>query len=314
MECAQVGKSCQSHIWPYSHRVQADIDRFLLYLATEAGLSTNYQLSNQRSLENFWQWAQKHQKAATVQEITEKLLTEFLSHEKLRGLGPSSLRLEIIALKRWCKFLVARRFLSKDPSDGILAPRLRRELPPTLAVEEITGLMESAGGNAPLERRDRAILELLYGSGLRVSELTQARIELLDLDNRFIRVTGKGNKTRIVPLGAHTKEAIEAYLLIERPTLAHPHSESFLFLNRRGGKLTPQRIWQIVHRRAKLLGLDVHPHSLRHSFATHLLGNGADLRVIQEMLGHADIATTQIYTHVDQGRLKQVHKSFHPRA
>ncbi len=294
--------------------MQADIDRFLLYLATEAGLSTNYQLSNQRSLESFLQWAQRHKKATTVQEVTERHITEFLSHEKLRGLGASSLRLEVIALKRWFRFLVARRFLPKDPSDGILAPRLRRELPPTLATQEVTTLLESAGGNAPLERRDRAILELLYGSGLRVSELTNAKLELLDLENRFIRVTGKGNKTRIVPVGQQSKDAIEAYLALERPGLVKPKSTSHIFLNERGGQLTTQRIWQIVHGRAKLLGLDVHPHSLRHSFATHLLGNGADLRVIQEMLGHADIATTQIYTHVDQGRLKQVHKSFHPRA
>ncbi len=294
--------------------MQADIDRFLLYLATEAGLSTNYQLSNQRSLESFLQWAQRHKKAATVQEVTERHITEFLSHEKLRGLGASSLRLEVIALKRWFRFLVARRFLTKDPSDGILAPRLRRELPPTLATQEVTALLESAGGNAPLERRDRAILELLYGSGLRVSELTNAKLELLDLENRFIRVTGKGNKTRIVPVGQQSKDAIEAYLALERPGLVKPKSPSHIFLNERGGQLTTQRIWQIVHGRAKLLGLDVHPHSLRHSFATHLLGNGADLRVIQEMLGHADITTTQIYTHVDQGRLKQVHKSFHPRA
>jgi integrase/recombinase XerD len=294
--------------------MQIHIDRFLLYLATEAGLSTNYQLSNQRSLESFLQWAEKHQKASTIQDVTERHLTEFLSFEKSRGLGPSSLRLEIIALKRWFRFLVARRFLSKDPSEGILAPRLRPELPPTLAMEQVGELLESASGNKPLERRDRAILELLYGSGLRVSELTNAKLELLDLENRFIRVTGKGNKTRIVPIGQQSKDTIEAYLQLERPVLVRPKTTSHLFLSERGSQLTPQRIWQIVHGRAKLLGLDVHPHSLRHSFATHLLGNGADLRVIQEMLGHADIATTQIYTHVDQGRLKQVHKSFHPRA
>jgi integrase/recombinase XerD len=293
--------------------VQAEIDRFLLYLATEAGLSVNYQLSNQRSLETFAAWA-KAKKIQTVGEVTERHLTEFLSHEKGRGLGASSLRLEVIALKRWFRFLVARRFLIKDPSDGILAPRLRRELPQTLAAQEVGNLLDGVNGNAPLERRDRAILELLYGSGLRVSELTNAKLESLDLDSRFIRVTGKGNKTRLVPVGQQAKEALEAYLLIERPTLVKPKTGSHIFLNERGGQLTPQRIWQIVHGRAKLLGLDVHPHLLRHSFATHLLGNGADLRVIQEMLGHADIATTQIYTHVDQGRLKQVHKSFHPRA
>lgn len=294
--------------------MQNEIDRFLLYLATEAGLSVNYQLSNQRSLENFSKWASEFKKCTEAKEVTERHLTEFLSHEKLRGLGASSLRLEIIALKRFFKFLVMRNFLSKDPSDGILAPRLRRELPPTLAVTQVAHLLQQSNGNAPLERRNRAIMELLYSSGLRVSELTNATLDELDLDDRMIRVTGKGGKTRVVPVGQQAKESIEAYLLIERPTLVKPKSPSHIFLNERGGKLTTQRIWQIVHGQAKLLGLDVHPHSLRHSFATHLLGNGADLRVIQEMLGHADIATTQIYTHVDQGRLKQVHKSFHPRA
>ena len=294
--------------------MQAEIDRFLLYLATEAGLSTNYQLSNQRSLEGFAQWAGERKELREVGLVTERHLTEFLSYEKARGLGASSLRLEVIALKRFFRFLVQRRFLKQDPSEGILAPRLRRELPETLAAEQVKNLLEQVNGNARLDRRDRAILELLYGSGLRVSELTNAKIEALDLENRFIRVTGKGNKTRIVPVGEKAKEAIEAYLLIERPEMMRDYSTSHLFLNEHGRKLTTQRIWQIVQTRAKRAGMTAYPHLLRHSFATHLLTNGADLRVIQEMLGHADIATTQIYTHVDQGRLKSVHRSFHPRA
>lgn len=294
--------------------MHVEIDRFLLYLATEAGLSTNYQLSNQRSLEGFAKWAWEVRKLDAVGEVTERHLTEFLSHEKGRGLGSSSLRLEIIALKRFFRFLVQRHLLAKDPSEGIVAPRLRQELPHTLAEEQVGKLLDGLNGNAKLERRDRAMLELLYGSGLRVSELTNAKLEALDLENGFLRVTGKGNKTRIVPVGERTKEAIEFYLLIERPELVKEHSTSHIFLNEHGRQLTIQRLWQIVKARAKMEGLDAYPHLLRHSFATHLLGRGADLRVIQEMLGHADIATTQIYTHVDQGRLKAVHKSFHPRA
>lgn len=294
--------------------MHSEIDRFLLYLATEAGLSTNYQLSNQRSLEGFAKWALEQRKLQQPSEITERQITEFLSFEKARGLGASSLRLEVIALKRFFRFLVQRRLLKTDPSEGILAPRLRRDLPHTLAAEQVGNLLDGVDGNKKLDRRDRAILELLYGSGLRVSELTNAKMEALDLEARFLRVTGKGNKTRIVPVGERAKEAIEYYLLIERPQLAKEHSPSNVFLNQHGRKLTIQRIWQIVQHRAKLAGLDAYPHLLRHSFATHLLGNGADLRVIQEMLGHADIATTQIYTHVDQGRLKSVHRAFHPRA
>jgi len=164
-------------------------------------------------------------------------------------------------------------------------------------------------------RRDRAILELLYASGLRVSELTGARLEFFHPDERIIRVTGKGNKTRLIPVGSAACRAIEEYLKQERPGLVRAHSGSEIFLSRWGRKLTSQRVWQIVKERAKLAGIksDVYPHLLRHSFATHLLSNGADLRVIQELLGHADISTTQIYTHVNQKHLRDTHRKYHPR-
>ncbi|MGV3533836.1 MAG: tyrosine-type recombinase/integrase, partial [Chthoniobacteraceae bacterium] len=170
--------------------------------------------------------------------------------------------------------------------------------------------------NSPRALRDRAILELLYASGLRVSELVNARLEDLDLDNRIIRVTGKGNKMRLVPVGGKACEAIKSYVERERPAFVKKKTGSEIFLSARGTKLTTVRIWQIVKDIAKLAGmeLNVYPHLLRHSFATHLLSNGADLRIIQEMLGHADISTTEIYTHVDQGRLKTVHYKYHPRA
>ena len=177
-------------------------------------------------------------------------------------------------------------------------------------------LIESIDTAKALGRRDRAIVELLYSSGLRVSELTQARIENLDADEGVIRVTGKGNKTRIIPVGTRAKEALEAYLSSERPGLVRSgRTSTHIFLSVRGSPLSTNRIRQILKERARLAGLEknIYPHLLRHSFATHLLGNGADLRVIQEMLGHADIATTQIYTHVDQGQLKSLHKKFHPR-
>jgi integrase/recombinase XerD len=160
------------------------------------------------------------------------------------------------------------------------------------------------------------MLELLYASGLRVSELVNARLENLDLDNRVIRVTGKGSKTRLVPVGTKACEAIRAYVERERPQFVRKKTGSGIFLSSRGTKLTTVRVWQIVKEIARLAGIDVnvYPHLLRHSFATHLLSNGADLRIIQEMLGHADISTTQIYTHVDQRHLKAVHHRFHPRA
>jgi len=164
--------------------------------------------------------------------------------------------------------------------------------------------------------RDRAMVELLYASGLRISELANARLENLNFEERILRVTGKGNKMRLVPVGRKACDALAAYVSTERPKLVKRRSGSEIFLSSRGTKLTTVRIWQIVKERAKRSGLEtnIYPHLLRHSFATHLLSNGADLRIIQEMLGHADISTTQVYTHVDQQRLKAVHRKFHPRA
>jgi integrase/recombinase XerD len=289
------------------------IDRFLLFLATECGLSTNYQLSTRRSLESFADWHAKW-RDGRVESVLLDDLSAFLAHEKDRGLAAASLRLEVIALKRFFRFLTARNFLPKDPSDGLLAPKLGRTLPDTLHRESLAVLLDSLNGNAPLERRDRAMLEMLYGSGLRVAELVSLTLDAVDLENGFLRVTGKGNKTRIVPLGGQAKNALENYLVVERPQLAGKKTRMHVFLSERGTDLTTVRVWQIVKARAAMAGLKAYPHLLRHSFASHLLENGADLRVIQEMLGHADIATTQIYTHVDQGRLRKVHRQFHPRA
>ena len=195
-------------------------------------------------------------------------------------------------------------------------PRTERYLPETMNELQVDHLLEGVPVNAPRGLRDRALLELLYASGLRVSELVNARLENLDLDSRIIRVTGKGNKMRLVPVGQKACDAIRAYLEKERPGMVKKRTGSEVFLSARGTKLTTVRIWQIVKACAKNAGLDinVYPHLLRHSFATHLLSNGADLRIIQELLGHADISTTQIYTHVDQQRLKAVHHRFHPRA
>jgi integrase/recombinase XerD len=215
------------------------------------------------------------------------------------------------------RWLTVRDRITSDPAELVPLPRIERYLPETMNELQVDCLLEAVDENAPRGLRDRAILELLYASGLRVSELVNARLEHLDFDARLIRVTGKGNKTRLVPVGAKACEAIQNYLERERPATVTPRSGSEIFLSSRGGrKLTTVRIWQIVKEVAKRAGLDlnVYPHLLRHSFATHLLSNGADLRIIQEMLGHADISTTQVYTHVDQHRLKAVHHKFHPRA
>ena len=195
-------------------------------------------------------------------------------------------------------------------------PKIERYLPETLAVPEGERLLAAAAGGTPLELRDRAIVELLYASGLRVSELCGARLENLDLEQGFIRVVGKGNKQRLVPVGSGAREALGRYLQAGRPALVGKRTGAEVFLSVRGRKLTNQRIWQLLNELAGRAGLDkrIHPHMLRHSFATHLLEGGADLRVIQALLGHSDISTTQIYTHVNSRQLHKAHRQFHPRA
>lgn len=292
------------------------VDSFILHLATERGLSVNYQLLVRRVLEALADWLKTAHQVESVGEVTNAHLTGYLAQRKKDGLAASSARVELIAVKIFFRWAAARGLRVGDPADAILPPRQELSLPDTLNEEEVRRLIESVEGLEPLDRRDRAILELFYASGLRLSELTGARLESLSLEEGWIRVTGKGNKTRLAPVGAAACGAIASYLAHARPALVKPRSQSFIFLSRRGGRLTGSRVEQIVNERAAACGLEkkIHPHQLRHSFATHLLNHGADLRVIQEMLGHADIATTQIYTHVDQRRLSAVHKKFHPRA
>jgi integrase/recombinase XerD len=251
-----------------------------------------------------------------LKEITPDDLTAFLAHKKRLGLSAASIKLVIVALKIFFRWLHARQRLPRDIGENLPLPRTERYLPETLNELQTEQLLEGISSTAPRALRDRAILELLYASGLRVSELVNAKLEFFDIENRMIRVVGKGNKTRLVPVGQKACDAITAYLNRERPELVNKRTGSEIFLSVRGTKLTTVRIWQIVKDAARHAGLDVnvYPHLLRHSFATHLLGHGADLRIIQEMLGHADIATTQIYTHVDQQRLKAIHHRFHPRA
>ena len=289
------------------------IDSFILYLATERGLSDAYQLSVRRSLEALLHWA-REKKFADWRDLGVDDLSAFLAHLK-KGLEASSLRIAIVHLKIFFRFLALRNLVEADPSEPLLSPRSGSHLPETLHVNQIEKLLNSIDPARPLGRRDLAILELFYSSGLRLAEICSVRLETLDLEDGFLRVTGKGNKTRIVPVGARASEAIESYLANERPGLVKPHTSSEIFLSVRGGPIGPDRVRKIVKERARQAGIEqnMYPHLLRHSFATHLLQNGADLRVIQELLGHADIATTQIYTHVDDQRLKKVHQRFHPR-
>ena len=318
--------------------MRAEIEDFILYLAVERGLSDNYQLSTRLSLEGFARWLERRRlveqlgekalkeltEAGTPppepvwepREVTQQHISDYLAHEKRRGLAAASIKLIVVAIKILFRWLTARQRIGRDPAEVIPLPRLERYLPETLNELQVERLLEGIPTDAPRGLRDRAMLELLYASGLRVSELVNLTLDRIDFDNRIVRVTGKGNKTRLVPVGAKACAAIQSYLKTERPTQVKKRTGMEVFLSARGTKLTTVRIWQIVKELAKNAGIDtnVYPHLLRHSFATHLLTNGADLRIIQELLGHADISTTQIYTHVDQGRLKAVHLKFHPRA
>ena len=296
--------------------METAIDRFIRHLAVEKGLSENYQLSVRRSLEAFAAWLEKEHRLTDPAAVQLRHLTDYLAHRRLKDrLAASSARVELIALKIFFRHLAGKGMVAVDPAEPIDPPRLEKYLPDTLNEPSVARLLESIDDAMPLARRDRAMLELLYASGLRVSELTGARLENLFLEEGAVRVTGKGSKTRIIPVGSAARETLTAYLEGERPALVSRHSGSEIFLSNRGRKLTTARVWQIVKERAKMAGIEsnVYPHLLRHSFATHLLGNGADLRVIQELLGHADIATTQINTHVDQKHLRDVHRRFHPR-
>ena len=294
--------------------MQGGIDSFLLYLATERGLSTNYQLSTRSSLERFQKWAAERGMESAAM-VTPSLLSEFLISEKKRGLSATSVKLEAVALRVFFRFLTARGRIPFDPAEKLPLPRLPHTLPQPLSQDEVARLVSSPAGDTPLEIRDRALLELLYACGLRIAEACSVRLENLDDEGGVIRVTGKGNKTRLIPVGKAALEALHFYLSNARPKLVSPKSGGEIFLSVRGHALTPARIWQVVRLYAKRAGIEesVHPHQLRHSFATHLLSGGADLRIIQEMLGHASIATTQIYTQVDRSQLKSVHRKFHPR-
>jgi len=293
--------------------VEAEADGFILYLATERGLSPAYQLSVRQTLDALAIFLAREKLPLT--DVGTDELSAFLAHRKRSGLLASSLRIATVHLKVFFRWLAARGKLPMDPAEPLLSPRPDQTLPETLHGSEVTRLLESIDPAIHLGRRDRAMLELFYSSGLRLAELCSVRLESLDMEENFIRVTGKGNKTRIVPVGGRAKAAVEDYLRNERPALVKKRTSSHIFISVRGTKLSPDRVRQVVKERAAMAGIEqnVYPHLLRHSFATHLLEGGADLRVIQELLGHADIATTQIYTHVDGARLKAIHKKFHPR-
>lgn len=289
------------------------IEEYLAYLELERGLSPTTRFSYRQDLRLFCAFlAQRHiGSLARVRPIDVREFLQWLRESR----EPATVARKLAAIKGLFRFLEGQQRITRSPAAFIETPRLWHRLPQTLTLEEVERLLGSIDAEG-LGLRNRAMLEFLYGAGLRVSELVSLDVSSCNLEAGFIRCIGKGNKERIVPLGRTAIEALKRYSELERPRLAARHPDtSALFVNRRGERLTRQRVWQLLRRYAKasLLTKTIGPHTLRHSFATHLLEGGADLRSVQEMLGHATITTTQRYTQVDRSRLKKIHAAYHPR-
>jgi len=288
--------------------------RFSDYVTLEQGLSPRTIEAYQRDLARFAEYAESKGMAAPV-DITAKVMREYVYHLKDLGLSPASIRRNVSAIRTYFRFLTGDGIVVRDPSERLETPKRWRSLPEVLTIEEVQKLLAAPTLDDKLVFRDRALLELAYGAGLRVSEWITLGLRDLLLEDGLVRVFGKGSKERLVPIGRSAIGALAVYIREQRPRLEKGEGKGILFLNARGKPLTRMGAWKILRGHVERAGITKHvsPHTLRHSFATHLLEGGADLRAVQEMLGHVDIATTQIYTHVDREYLRQVHKSYHPR-
>lgn len=293
--------------------ITQQIEAYLSYLQLERGLSPTTRSSYRHDLQLFAAFLRRC-RVGSLAQVKPLHVREFL-HALRTTRSPSTVARKLAAVRGLFKFLEAQQQMPHNPTAFIETPRFWRRLPQILSVQEVERLLDAVPADR-LGVRDRAILELLYGAGLRVSELVSLDLTSCNFDAGFLRCIGKGNKERIVPLGRAAADALNAYLRLERPRLvARRSAEPSLFVNRRGRRLTRQRVWQLLRRYAKagLISKAIGPHTLRHSFATHLLEGGADLRTVQELLGHSNISTTQRYTHVDRARLKAIHARYHPR-
>jgi integrase/recombinase XerD len=289
-------------------------ERFARYIQTECHLAENTVLAYSRDLDRFFQWLG----ARRLEGLTIHELSEYPAWLTSQTLSSASIVRHVVSLRTFFRFLQLEGAISDNPTELLVSQKLWQRMPQVLSTAMVEALLSAPLMGEIHWRRDRAILELLYATGCRVSELSRLRVADVFLDEGYCRCHGKGDKQRIVPLGRRAVDSVSAYLERSRTKLSakrQPASES-LILSSRGRRLSRERIWELVKHYAARVGISdpVSPHTLRHSFATHLLAGGADLRQIQEMLGHASIATTQIYTHCDHTRLKAVHRAFHPRA
>jgi len=297
-----------------------ELKRYLQFIKVEKGLAKNSALSYENDLERYLLFLKRDCKLNDLGGVTLQHIEQFLDELTELELSPGTIARNISSIRSFHEFAVVENFSEANPAELIDLPKKAQKLPEVLSADEVIRIIDKTDRTDDAGIRDAAILETLYATGMRVSELTQIELDNLYFEIGFIRVIGKGNKERLVPVGGMAQKAIEHYIESSRERFINPKkrskTENKLFLNQRGGPLSRMSIWNIVNKYAEKADIEknVYPHIFRHSFATHLLEGGADLRAVQEMLGHSSIITTEIYTHVDRSFLHQVHKDFHPRA
>ena len=299
-------------------------EELLSWLAVEKGRSANTLAAYRRDLRAYESWLRQRAGASHLElaDVDEGAVAEYVAHLQRSGLAPASVARKLVALRSLHRFMVQEGGGRQDPTKELRPPRLPQSLPKALSEEEVASLLAAVTGPSPLQRRDRAVLELLYGTGMRISELTGLSLSDVLVEDQLVRVLGKGNKERMVPLGRYSRQALDEWLgpggrpAVMPARALRREDSAAVFLNRRGGRLTRQGAWGIVRHYGEKAGLGerLSPHVLRHSCATHLLDHGADIRVVQELLGHASIGTTQVYTKVSTERLKAAYLAAHPRA
>jgi integrase/recombinase XerD len=291
------------------------IDNFIHYLYLERGLAENTLVSYKLDLDNFSAFCQK-ENLEPLSQTARQAIIFYLLKLKREGKAPATISRHLASLRAFYRFLLQEGVLFQDPTNNLESPRNLERLPHVLSVDEVESLLNQPRTTDPAGLRDKAMLELLYATGIRVSELISLDLGQVNLKHGFIRCLGKGDKERIIPFGSVAGHYVSEYLMQSRAKLTKRKITSALFINQRGYRLTRQGFWKIMKKYALKAGInkEIHPHTLRHSFATHLLENGADLRSVQELLGHADISTTQIYTHLTRAKLKEIYDQAHPRA
>lgn len=290
------------------------LEKFLNYLLIEKGSSQNTVASYEFDIKKLLEFLKQRNK--TIKQSKPKDIEDFLKYlREKKKMAQSSIARCVSSIRGFYKFLLSEELIQASPLDDLRTPKITKKLPDVLEIEEIKKIIEAAEPITPLGIRDRAMLELIYAAGLRISELLNLKISDVFIQDEFLRCVGKGNKVRIVPIGSYAKQAITIYLMNSRATLKKGKDTEILFLNTRGGKLSRMGAWKIIEKYVRKAGITkkVTPHTFRHSFATHLLEGGCDLRALQEMLGHASITTTQIYTHIDREKLRQAIRIYHPR-